>query len=74
MSAKDEAYLEKLKQLKSILPSGYTKIIAKEMSVTDMTVSNALLGRTRRYDIVECAIRLAEKRKNVIESLEEVIK
>lgn len=66
--------LENLKALRPLLPKGYTTIIAKEMGVTNITVSNALLGRTRRFDIIERAIELAEANKNIAIRLQNVVK
>lgn len=66
--------LENLKALRPLLPKGYTTIIAKEMGVTNITVSNALLGRTRRFDIIERAIELAETNKNIAIRLQNVVK
>lgn len=66
--------LENLKALRPLLPKGYTTIIAKEMGVTNITVSNALLGRTRRFDIIERAIELAESNKNIAIRLQNVVK
>lgn len=65
--------LENLKALRPLLPKGYTTIIAKEMGVTNITVSNALLGRTRRFDIIERAIELAEANKNIALRLQNVV-
>lgn len=65
--------LENLKALRPLLPKGYTTIIAKEMGVTNITVSNALLGRTRRFDIIERAIELAEANKNIAIRLQNVV-
>lgn len=65
--------LENLKALRPLLPKGYTTIIAKEMGVTNITVSNALLGRTRRFDIIERAIELAEANKNIAIRLNNVV-
>ena len=65
--------LENLKALRPLLPKGYTKIIANELGVTEITVSNALLGRTRRFDIIERAIELAEANKAIAIRLNEVV-
>lgn len=65
--------LDNLKALRPLLPKGYTTIIAKEMGVTNITVSNALLGRTRRFDIIERAIELAEANKNIAIRLKNVV-
>lgn len=65
--------LENLKALRPLLPNGYIKIIAKEMGTTGVTVSNALQGKTRRYDIIEKAIELAEANKHIAMRLNEVV-
>lgn len=65
--------MENLKALRPLLPKGYTTIIAKEMGVTNITVSNALQGRTRRFDIIERAIELAEANKNIAIRLNNVV-
>lgn len=65
--------LENLKALRPLLPKGYTTIIANEMGVTNITVSNALQGRTRRFDIIERAIELAEANKNIAIRLNNVV-
>lgn len=66
-------FLENLKDIKMFLPKGYTKIIAKEIGTTEMTVSNALQGKTRRYDIIEKAIELAEANKHIAMRLNEFV-
>lgn len=65
--------LGNLKALRPLLPKGYTKIIANELGVTDVTVSNALQGKTRRYDIIEKAIELAEANKHIAMRLNEFV-
>ena len=64
---------ENLKALRNLLPTGYIKILAEEFGVTAMTVSNALQFKTRRFDIIEGAIRLAEKNREIAIKLDEVV-
>lgn len=66
--------LDNLKALRPLLPKGYTEIIAKDCGTTAVTVSNALQGKTRRFDIIEHAIELAEKNKKIAQRLQEVVK
>lgn len=65
--------IENLKKLRAMLPAGYMDSIAKKFNVTPATVSNALQGRTRRFDIIEYAVELAEKNKRITDRLEEVV-
>lgn len=65
--------MENLKALRPLLPKGYTKIIAKDCGTTEVTVSNALQGKTRRFDI-ERAIELAEENRKIALRLQEVVK
>ena len=65
--------MENLKALRPLLPKGYTKIIANELGVTDVTVSNALQGKTRRFDIIERAIELAEENRRIALRLKQVV-
>lgn len=62
-----------LKALRPLLPKGYTKIIAKDLGTTEMTVSNALQGKTRRFDIIERAIELAEENRDIALRLQKVV-
>ena len=48
--------MENLRRLRCFLPVGYMGMITKKFGVTKSTVSNALLGKTRRFDIIEYAI------------------
>lgn len=66
--------INNLKALRPLLPKGYTKIIAKDCGTTEVTVSNALQGKTRRFDIIERAIELAEDNKRIALRLKEVVK
>ena len=76
MSRKDNTkynLMQNLKALRPILPKGYTKLIAEKTGCSEMTVSNALQGKTRRYDIINCAIELAMENKAILEKLNEVV-
>ncbi len=66
--------MENLKALRPLLPKGYTKIIAKDCETTEVTVSNALQGKTRRFDIIKRAIELAEENRKIALRLQEVVK
>ena len=65
--------MNNLKALRPMLPIGYIKIISEKTGCSEMTVSNALLGRTRRYDIINCAIELAMENKAILEKLDKVV-
>lgn len=65
--------LENLKALRPLLPKGYTKIIAKDCCTSEVTVSNALQGKTRRFDIIERAIELAEENRRIALKLKDVV-
>ncbi len=64
---------KRLDKLRPYLPSGYTIIIAEKCNTTAMTVSNALQGKTRRYDIIECALDLAEEGLRISKRLDEAV-
>lgn len=70
---RDEKYLSNLKVLRESLPAGYTKRISQEMGVSAMTVTNALWGRTRRYDIVEKAIQIMNDYNKLARKLEKTV-
>ena len=63
--------VENLKKLRHLLPKGYTKTL--EFEVPEATVSNTMLGRTRRFDIIERAVEMAEKNRVVVERLATLI-
>lgn len=65
--------VENLKKLRHLLPKGYTKTLAAEFEVPEATVSNTMLGRTRRFDIIERAVEMAEKNRVVVERLATLI-
>jgi hypothetical protein len=60
---------DELKKIKKYLPKGYTQTLANEFNVTPMTVSNALNGKFKRYDIITSAIKMARESKLVTEEL-----
>jgi predicted transcriptional regulator len=65
--------VEELEILKKRLPKGFTKRLAKEFNVTPVTVTNALKGRYRRFDIIERAVQMAEEYNKLEQRLKEVI-
>ena len=65
--------MNNLKALRPMLPKGYIKIISEKTGCSEMTVSNALQGKTRRYDIINFAIELAMENKAILEKLERVV-
>ena len=66
--------IEDLEILKKKLPKGFTVRLAKQFRVTPMTVTNALKGRHRRFDIIQGAIELAEETNRIENQLKEVVK
>ena len=60
---------EELKKLKENLPKGFTKMLAKEFGITDVTVSNSLNGKTKRFDIIKRAIEMANVNIRIKEEL-----
>lgn len=69
----NKEYRDNLKKLKKQLPRGYTLKLANEIGTTQQTVSNALLGRTRRFDIVEKAIEMAKRGKQTAQQLNDFV-
>ena len=65
--------MNNLKALRPLLPQGYIKTIAAKTGYCEATVSNALQGRSRRYDIINCAIELALENKAILEKLDKVV-
>lgn len=65
--------MQNLKALRPMLPKGYIRLIAEKTGDCEATVSNALQGKTRRYDIINCAIELAMENKAILEKLERVV-
>lgn len=66
--------MDNLRALRPLLPKGYTKLIAKDCDTTEVTVSNALQGKTKRFDIIERAIELAEENRKIMLRLQDVVK
>lgn len=71
MSAHEE-FLDNLRIIRGMLPKGYTKKIAEEMGVSAMTVTNAMWGRTRRFDIIDRAVEMADEYNKTRKKLNEV--
>lgn len=63
-----------LQALRPYLPIGYQKKLAEEFNVSYLTVNNVLLGKSRRFDIIERMIELAEENKKVIQRLKEMVR
>lgn len=57
--------------LKAHLPVGFTRVLAKEFGVTDVTISNSLNGKTKRFDIIERAIEMAKENLEIKNRLKE---
>ena len=64
---------EELEGLKKYLPKGFTRILAKEFGVTDVTVSNSLNGKTKRFDIIQRAIDMAKETLKTKQNLKEIV-
>ncbi|MDR1240747.1 MAG: hypothetical protein LBK29_02600 [Oscillospiraceae bacterium] len=64
--------VDELEVLKKRLPKGFTKRLAKEFKVTPTTVTNALKGRYRRFDIIERAVKMAEEYNQLEQRLKDV--
>jgi len=64
---------EELEKLKEYLPVGYTRMLAKEFGVTDVTVCNSLNGKTKRYDIIKRAIEIAKENIGIKNELSDVV-
>lgn len=73
MDINNNEYKENLKKLRSQLPKGYSWKLAQEMGTTQATISNALWGRTRRFDIVEKAIEMAKRGNQTAQQLNEFV-
>lgn len=67
-----EEFLDNLRTIRGMLPKGYTKKIAEEMGVSAMTVTNAMWGRTRRFDIIDRAVEMADEYNKTRKKLNEV--
>ena len=64
---------EELQKMKTNLPKGYTRTLAKEFGVTDVTVCNSLNGKTRRFDIIKRAIEMARKNIAIKKELKKIV-
>ncbi len=73
MNINNTEYKENLKKLRNQLPKGYSWKLAKEMNTTQATITNALWGRTRRFDIVEKAIEMAKRGEQIAQQLKEFV-
>jgi hypothetical protein len=65
--------VEDLEKLKKYLPKGYCTILAKEFGVTEVTASNALSGKHRRFDIIKRAIEMAKESISIQKELKETV-
>lgn len=65
--------LKNIKRLRQWLPNGYVSIIANELGVNPMTVSNALQGKSRRFDIIKKAVDLAKEQKAIADELKQLV-
>lgn len=73
MDINNAEYKENLKKLRSQLPKGYSWKLAKEMNTTQATITNALWGRTRRFDIVKKAIEMGKEYERTAQQLKEFV-
>lgn len=73
MDINNVEYKENLKKLRKQLPKGYSWKLAKEMNTSQATITNALWGRTRRFDIVEKAIEMAKRGEQTAQQLKEFV-
>jgi predicted transcriptional regulator len=65
--------VEELEKLKKYLPKGYSIQIAKELGVTQATVTHAMSGKHRRFDIIKRAIELAKESMAIQKELKETV-
>lgn len=73
MNITNKEYRDNLRKLRSQLPRGYTLKLANEIGTTQQTITNALWGRTRRFDIVEKAIEMAKRGEQTAQQLKEFV-
>lgn len=73
MDINNVEYKANLKKLRNQLPKGYSWKLAKEMNTSQATITNALWGRTRRFDIVEKAIEMAKRGEQIAQQLKEFV-
>ena len=64
---------DELEKLKEYLPKGFTKILAKEFEVTDVTICNSLNGKNRRFDIIQRAIEMARETLKTKQNLKDLV-
>jgi predicted transcriptional regulator len=64
---------KELEKLKKHLPKGFTRTLAKEFGVTDVTISHALSGKHRRFDIIQRAVEMARETAKTRRELNDVI-
>jgi hypothetical protein len=64
--------VKELEKLKKYLPKGYTLKLAEEFGVTQVTASNALLGKHHRFDIIARAIEMAKENMNMLKEVAEI--
>lgn len=62
-----------LKKLRQWLPAGYVAVLAERTGLSTATVSNSLLGRTRRFDVIRAAIEMAKEQKAVADELKRLV-
>jgi predicted transcriptional regulator len=62
-----------LEKLKKYLPKGFTDMLAKEFGVTGATVTGALQGKTRRFDIIKRAVKMAKENVEIHNELKETV-
>ncbi len=73
MDINNAEYKENLKKLRNQLPKGYSWKLAKEMNTSQATITNALWGRTRRFDIVQKAIEMGKEYERTAQQLKEFV-
>jgi hypothetical protein len=62
---------EELNKIKQYLPRGYCRLLANEFNVSDMTVSNALRGKNKHFNIILGAIKIAKANKSIMNKLKD---
>ena len=66
--------VQELKALKKKLPRGYTSKLAFEFNVSPATITFALQGKNKRYDIINRAIELANETNEIEKKLKKTLK
>ena len=64
---------KELEKLRRYLPKGYNRTLAEQFGVTNVTVSNSLNGKTRRFDIIQAAIDLARETQKTQQDLKKLV-